>query len=233
MSVKQEYLLISSDYRSPDSVSTTNFHVRLNVPLKNVIKTDLVQLAMDVNMANVKAPNNEVKIGTGQFDVVTGQPIFSTLVIQEGLYSKEKLAAKLQEQLIHAQGPGYSVYYTVEGCLVFELLMTEPNDGNYVYRPVTASAELCYMLRFVPNQSLAIIMPQFIASNGLYGSFRWAFALPVRLKEPPYFFIQSQALGTTTTVANGTMGFWRMVLNDSSYSLKTVNNRWMATRIHP
>ena len=62
--LKKEYVLVS-DQRSKDSVSTTDFTLRLAVPIKDVVKTDLVQVAMNYNVANEKAPNNTFKIGIG------------------------------------------------------------------------------------------------------------------------------------------------------------------------
>ena len=62
---KKEYILVSSDNRALDSVSTTDFTLRMLVPITKVIKTDLVQVSMDYNVANVKAPDNEFSIGNG------------------------------------------------------------------------------------------------------------------------------------------------------------------------
>ena len=67
---KKEYILVSSDNRAPDSVSTTDFILRLPVPINKVIKTDLVQVAMDYNVANIKdstgnMANLVVHVGNG------------------------------------------------------------------------------------------------------------------------------------------------------------------------
>ena len=43
---KKEYLLISSDFKEPGSVSSTDFMLRMKVPIKDVVKTDLVELSM-------------------------------------------------------------------------------------------------------------------------------------------------------------------------------------------
>ena len=71
------------------------------------------------------------------------------------------------------------------------------------------------------------ITPTFNAVDGKFGTYQWTFPRPVQLGGIyPYLFIQSRELGTDIKVANGAMGFWRMVLNDQvNYSLSMVNNR--------
>ena len=66
-----------------------------------------------------------------------------------------------------------------------------------------------------------------VSNTGKTGTYRWAFPYSVKLSGIyPYLFIQSRALGTDIRVANGNMGYWRMVLNDQvNYALNMVNNR--------
>lgn len=94
---KKEYILITSDNRSADSVSTTDFTLRLAVPINDVVKTDLVQVSMDYNVANIQAPNNTFTLGQGikQGDTV----ITNTYLFEDGLYTIEVLAAWIQQQL--------------------------------------------------------------------------------------------------------------------------------------
>ena len=225
--VKKEYVLVSSDNRSPDSISTTDFHLRLAVPLHNVVKTDLVQVAMDYNVANIRAPHNTFEIGTGQnLEDADSTPITSTIILEEGLYTIDVLAAWIQQQLITAQGAGYSVYYSVSGSLMIECVMTTVNDGSTVNRHITADSTLSPLLGITETGS-GDLAPTFNSTNGLYGTYRWTFPYSVKLGGIyPYLFIQSRALGTTIRVANGAMGFWRMVLNDNvNYSISMVNSR--------
>ena len=58
MSLRKQYVLINSDDRTSASRSTTDFNVVLAEPINNVVKTDLVAVSMDYNMANITAPNN-------------------------------------------------------------------------------------------------------------------------------------------------------------------------------
>ena len=58
MSLRKQYVLINSDDRTSASRSTTDFNVVLREPINNVVKTDLVAVSMDYNMANITAPNN-------------------------------------------------------------------------------------------------------------------------------------------------------------------------------
>ena len=58
MPLRKQYVLINSDDRTSASRSTTDFNVVLREPINNVVKTDLVAVSMDYNMANITAPNN-------------------------------------------------------------------------------------------------------------------------------------------------------------------------------
>ena len=67
---KKEYILVSSDNRAADSVSTTDFTLRMLVPVKNVIKTDLIQVSMEYNVANIRqgaspGADNSFSLGDG------------------------------------------------------------------------------------------------------------------------------------------------------------------------
>lgn len=64
MPLRKQFVLISSDDRTASSNSTTDFNVVLREPINNVVKTDLVAVSMDYNMANVTAPNNTFQIKT-------------------------------------------------------------------------------------------------------------------------------------------------------------------------
>lgn len=64
MPLRKQFVLINSDDRTVSSISTTDFNVVLREPINNVVKTDLVAVSMDYNMANVTAPNNTFQIKT-------------------------------------------------------------------------------------------------------------------------------------------------------------------------
>ena len=121
---KKEYILVSSDNRSSDSVSTTDFTLRLAVPINDVVKTDLVQVAMDYNVANIKAPNNTFTIGIG--DVSGNSAVLNTIFLEEGLYTLDVLAAWIQEQL---EEP-YNVFYNVNGALMIQLELSAQASAN-------------------------------------------------------------------------------------------------------
>lgn len=66
MPLRKQYVLINSDDRTSASSSTTDFNVVLREPINNVVKTDLVAVSMDYNMANITAPNNTFSVSTYQ-----------------------------------------------------------------------------------------------------------------------------------------------------------------------
>ena len=221
---KKEYILVSSDNRSADSVSTTDFTLRLAVPINDVVKTDLVQVAMDYNVANIKAPNNTFTIGVG--DVSGDSTVLNTIFLEEGLYTLDVLAGWIQEQL---EEP-YNVFYSVSGALMIQLELTNQASQNDTpaNRMLTCNVDVANILGLnVASNATIAITPSFNAVDGKFGTYQWTFPRPVQLGGIyPYLFIQSRELGTDIKVANGAMGFWRMVLNDQvNYSLTMVNNR--------
>ena len=122
---KKEYILITSDNRSADSPSTTDFTLRLAVPIHDVVKTDLVQVSMDYNVANIQAPNNTFTLGQG---LKQGETVITnTYLLEDGLYTIDVLAAWIQQQL----GPGYSVYYGVNGKLMIEYERRVPEHPHH------------------------------------------------------------------------------------------------------
>ena len=225
---KKEYILVSSENRAADSVSTTDFTLRMLVPITKVIKTDLIQVSMDYNVANIKAPDNEFTLGDGTGDSAT------TVVLEEGLYTVDVLAAWIQQQLTTDLGPGFSVYYGIDAKLMIEyVLQGAAGEGEVpANRQITTTSKVLadtLGLSSINDGTWVItpVTPSFRALDGVYGTYRWVFPKAVALGGIyPYLFIQSRALGTDIRVANGNLGFWRMLLNDQvNYSLTMVNNR--------
>ena len=137
---KKEYILVSSDNKAPDSASTTDFTLRMLVPIPKVIKTDLIQVSMDYNMANITSPDNFFTIGDGG-------ATSSYVVIEEGLYTIDVLASWLQQQLTTELGAGVTVYYTVNSKLMIELKAQSNADNVALSRLLNfSSAKLSYTL---------------------------------------------------------------------------------------
>lgn len=217
--IKKEYVLVSSDNRTADSVSTTDFTLRLAVPITKVIKTDLIQLSMDYNIANIKAPHNTFVLGTNTAT--------NTISLEEGLYTVDVLSTWLQTEL-HTIHPGYSVTNTISKKLVIELTLGEEDAQTITGRNITASATVSYLLGITSTlKSSGTLKPTLVAADGPFGTIRWTFPFSAKLTGiSPYLFIQSRALGTDIKVANGATGFWRMLLNDQeNNSLSMMNNR--------
>jgi hypothetical protein len=235
---KKEYILVSSDNRAADSVSTTDFTLRMLVPIKNVIKTDLIQVSMEYSVANIRqgaAPgaDNSFSIGDGN-GVEEGGSVSggttSAITIEEGLYTVDVLANWLQEQLTIVKGAGWAVFYGVNSHLMIQHTAQAAGEVSSNRVITCGSAVLSKTLGLLAASSFVsfgVLAPVFTASEGPYGTYRWLFPHPVQLSGIyPYLFIQSRALGTDIRVANGNMGFWRMLLNDQvNYALAQTNNR--------
>jgi hypothetical protein len=237
--VKKEYILVSSDNRAADSVSTTDFTLRLLVPITNVVKTDLIQVSMDYNVANIRqgataGADNSFSIGNGNGTVngdgsVSGGTT-SAVLIQEGLYTVDVLARWIQDQLTTIGGAGWAVFYGVDAHLTIQY--TPQAAEVSANRGITCgSPTLSKTLGLISASDListyGALQPVFTDQEGLYGTYRWHFPHPVHLSGIyPYLFLQSRALGTDIRVANGNLGYWRMLLNDQvNYSLTMINNR--------
>ena len=238
-STKKEYILVSSDSRAADSVSTTDFTLRMLVPIKNVIKTDLIQVSMEYNVANIRqgaspGADNSFSVGDGNGTVngdgsVSGGTS-SGVTIEEGLYTVDVLANWLQQQLTIVNGAGWAVFYGVNAQLMIQYTAQASEVSSN--RAITCgSAVLSRTLGLLSatdfSSTYGSLEPQFAPNEGLFGTYRWLFPHPVQLSGIyPYLFIQSRALGTDIRVANGNLGFWRMLLNDQvNYSLAQTNNR--------
>lgn len=236
---KKEYVLVSSDNRAADSVSTTDFTLRMLVPIRDVIKTDLIQVSMDYNVANIRqgtsaGADNSFSIGDGNGTVngdgsVSGGTS-SSIVIEEGLYTLDVLANWLQGQLTTVQGAGWAVFYGINRHLTLQYTAQASGEVSSNRVITCGSAVLSKTLGLLAASSLVsfgVLAPVFTASEGRHGTYRWHFPHPVQLGGIyPYLFIQSRALGTDIRVANGNMGFWRMLLNDQvNYALAQTNNR--------
>lgn len=245
---KKEYILVSSDNRAADSISTTDFMLRLPVPINNVIKTDLVQVAMDYNVANIKdstgnLANLVVNVGNGDttttFNNIIVPSTTTDILFEEGLYTVDVLASWFEQQLLKEMGPSWSVFYNTSGKLLIESPVRATADAISNRKITCANATLAYTLglintpTFTGGALVATLLPTIVSpavgvdGTGVNGTYRWTFPYPVKLSGIyPYLFIQSRALGTDIRVANGNMGYWRMVLNDQvNYALNMVNNR--------
>ena len=236
---KKEYILVSSDNRAADSVSTTDFTLRMLVPVRNVIKTDLIQVSMQYNVANIR---QGVSPGTdNSFSLGDGNGVFhgdgsvtggtrSAIGIEEGLYTLDVLASWLQEQLTIVNGEGWAVFYGIDAKLMIAYTIQQAGDVSANRDIQCGSAVLSKTLGLLSPTDTATsssLLPNVSPDEGIHGTYRWYFPHPVQLSGIyPYLFIQSRALGTDIKVANGNMGFWRMLLNDQvNYALAQTNTR--------
>jgi len=226
----KEYLLLTSDEREPYSKSTTDFTVQLPVPLTNVVKTDLVQVSMDYNVANIRegaspGADNSFNIGLGNISTTT------TIIFEEGLYTVDVLASWLETQLNTKASPSggkWTVYYGINAKLMIEFVI--PTSGDVISnRQITCGSRiLSYTLGLSNTLDAATpLNPILSATDGQYGTYRWFFPFPVQLNGIfPYLYLQSRALGTDMRTAKNTVGFYRMILNDPiNYQVSMVNNR--------
>lgn len=222
-SLKKEYILVRSSDATPDSTSTTDFTLRLAVPIKDVVRTDLVEVYLDNSFPNIMNPDIVFRVGTGIVDA-NGDVIVTEYGIQPEFYTVTSLVAEVQRLL----GPDYSVI-TVDGAL---------NITYYLKAAVTAGDDpdsrqfSCGTGRLGAIMGLsesAPVLPTFNETTGPYGRYNWAFLAPVNLPTsalPPYLLIQSKALTPDVKVASGTLSYWRMVLTELNQNIvRVVNNR--------
>ena len=207
MPEKKEYVLVSSDAREPSSASTTDFTVKMQVPLTNVIRTDLVQVAMDYRIANVV----DLTFTLGDGLDPSGNPLASTYVIDDGLYTPYSLC----EEIKYVLGADYEVSLTALGSIVIQDMVNTSTIGRDL-SVESISAQTTF------GMSEPTLSP--VLYNGVL---TWRFPRSVSLTDnEPYMFIKSRFLGTVIRTAQNTQGFWRMVLNDvaNGYIYMT-NNR--------
>lgn len=226
----KEYLLLTSDERAPYSKSTTDFTIELPVPLTNVVKTDLVQVSMDYNVANIRegaspGADNSFNIGLGNVSKTT------KIIFEEGLYTVDVLATWLETQLNSKATPfagKWTVYYGITSKLMIEFVLPTSTDDITNRQITCSSGTLSYTLGLSNTTAAATpLSPVLSSSDGRYGTYRWYFPYPVQLNGIfPYLYLQSRTLGTDMRTAKNTVGFYRMILNDPvNYQVSMVNNR--------
>jgi hypothetical protein len=231
----KEYLLINSDERMSISNSTTDFIIQLPVPITNVVKTDLIQVSMDYNVANITqgeglGANNSFTVGNGNGTLEDGALLggtSSTIILEEGLYTVDVLASWIRGQLVLTMGPGWEVFYDTTGKLMIQYVIQEDGDVSANRVLSCGSPVLCPTLGLTLSGGGGVIEPTLSSTDSAKGTYRWYFPYPVNLSGIyPYLFIQSRTLGTDIRTANNTLGFWRMILNDPvNYQVSMVNNR--------
>lgn len=212
--LKKEYVLVSSDQRDSTSRSTTDFTVRLPVPLVDVVKTDLVQVVMDYRVANVVAPATSLTI----YEATSSRD----LALEEGLYTPYELREELQRIL----GDPYIVTLSAANKIAIELPLADEEPPTPDRRLVVTSSTLRSILGLTSSPLTPIYSP----TDGAYGSYTWRFPRAVNLSQTaPYMFIQSNSLGTDIRTASNSIGFYRMLLNDPANGVVAMTNNRVDT----
>ena len=230
MPLRKQYVLINSDDRTATSSSTTDFNVVLREPINNVVKTDLVAVSMDYNMANITAPNNTFQIKTyGELTpavdatpAVVGE-VTTNFAIDEDQYTAAELRAYLEE-LLGGQD-GYFDVMLVNRNLRIEYWFPEAgydDNDKRKFQFVCSNATLKTSLGMTGNT----LTGTYISTIGEFGGSRINFPRAIRLPSTsPFIMIQSAELGIRTKTSSG-LGFWRALINDpSTDTLQVANNR--------
>ena len=183
--LRKDYVLVSSDARAAGSASTTDFTVRLALPLTNVVKTDLVQCVLDYNIANVVAPNNQIIIEEGAGTITTRTFGLNPL---EGENFVNISPGDLRDQLQTFLGEGYNV--SIENEPPRFLITQSPATGiNPVKRTITVSERLARNMGLTGTT----ITPVYTAPT-----MTWAF--------PPYSFqTMEDEPNTVATIPSSTI----------------------------
>ena len=158
----KEYLLLTSDERSPSSASTTDFIVQLPVPISRVVKTDLIQISMDYNVANIAPPDNELVV---HYKNGEGQSFMNTIVLEDGLYTLDVLASWLEQQLNKSVPGVWSVYYTTGSKLMIEKQLPSSGGNAPGDNLITSySTKLAYMMGMSLTDPNSLYMPDFTSN---------------------------------------------------------------------
>jgi hypothetical protein len=220
--LRKQYVLINSDERTANSRSSTDFTVSLREPIQNVVKTDLVNLAMDYRLANVRSPDNQITINvhsTFRDDVGV-----STVTLPEDQYSVPELVAALQEALgaDHFSVVLINQTLRIEFLFPSTVLLFGALDPKATFSITCSSATLRRVLGLISTTTSGV----FTSTIGGYGGMRLTFPRPVALNGvSPFIMIQSTALGVAVKTGAG-LGFWRLVVNNAAEnSLEVQNNR--------
>ena len=224
---RKRYLLVSSDDKVPDPLSTsTDFNCLLEVPIDNVVKTDLVSVSADYRIANITAPNNTFSFAYYNFTTNVAQT--RTITLPEGLYNPAELLDEMVA-LMNDELDNNSAQSTLTGVLLANIirmdLLFPQNTNNATERTFTISTTSTIM-RTILGMTLSSRSGTYTASLGSHGGSRLTMPRAVTLTGlSPYIMIQSGALGNDTMTTKG-ISFWRALINDATNpTLQIANNR--------
>ena len=188
MPERKEYVLVSSDAREPSSASTTDFTVKMQVPLVDVIRTDLVQVAMTYLIANVVGCSFTIEEGLDG----SGELVSRTLTLEDGLYTPYSLC----EEIKYLLGADYEVSLTALGSIIIQN---------------TVAASLTNRNLVVTDTKTRTIfgMTSNTQSPEVYNDLvTWRMTRSVTLTDnQPYMFIKSRFLGTPIRYGSEHPGF--------------------------
>jgi hypothetical protein len=130
MPLRKQFVLINSDDRTATSNSTTDFNVVLREPINNVVKTDLVAVSMDYNMANVTAPNNtfQIKTSVELSPAVEAQDAYTEEIpaVPAVILTHDAIPAVTHNEVTAAAGWYFRAVDTTEYILLTDYSRTEP-----------------------------------------------------------------------------------------------------------
>ena len=181
MELRKDYVLLSSDARTADSLSTTDFTVKLTHPLENVVKTDIVQLIMDYKVANIVAPDNTLVIGEGS---ILGANVYDIVTIPGTSWGMSALQSLINGQL--ASGAGGMRWFVGTASMITNLddIMdaalriviqfdaTGLSTADYESRVLTADSDLSAFLGIPIGES---IIPSLYTADGTTKYLQWVF----------------------------------------------------------
>jgi hypothetical protein len=217
MPLRKQYILVSSDERSLNSRSTTDFTVSLREPIQNVVRTDLVNLAIDYCLANIRAPDNVLLFNINSaYRPYVG---IDSITIPDDMYSRAELADKLNVLT------GDHIIVTLNNStLTIDLLIPLSNSGVRDSRNTFSVTCNSATLRAFLGLTSTTTSGTYISTLGSYGGMRITCPLPIKLNGlSPFVMIQSTALGVAVKTAKG-LGFWRLATNDVETNRLTIQS---------
>ena len=220
--LRKEYILVSSDYRDTSSESATDFNIHMLVPVRNVVKTDVIEVALDdVTYFNIRAPDNQIVL----HENYTGSPPIvnvSTIEIPEGYYTLASLISKLQAispanltAVLNPSSNGIQFRYTPAAGFIssFLLMRTESKLWLILNARSRRGGGVGYLI-MVQDGGHPPYDPIEVAT--------WTCGAINLTPKPRYMLLQSRNLGTDILTAGATNGFWRMIMFDPASPSTTV-----------
>jgi hypothetical protein len=201
-------VLVNSKDREPDSVSTSNFRIKLPTPLNSVVNCDLRQLIISEGIFNVSEAQSEFIISVTLDGVHNTNPSFTTeSYIPVGYYTVSQFAASIEtaiQELFVNNNWGNSVRWITTSDNSNKQLELYSYDSNIHFELSFPRVTAAKAFGFSATTGLASTVT--VDDTGFH--YEWIQSpSPIGIEMLEYLCLQSAELGSRLSTSKGLPAF--------------------------